>query len=113
VTERKRGRPRRNRGEKDRRPFAENLRAELLPVAEFLAEWRTLQALPNQKGGLDRYQQALATVADKHGMSRRTLERRYSAVSRDSMLGPIVEAAVAGILGGSPIVLMVEQIPRA
>ena len=58
-------------------------------VAEFIWEWRWAQMTPERPGS-DRYQDTLAIVAERNGLSPRTLERRHRELRH--LVEPIVDA---------------------
>lgn len=103
---RKRGRPRKFRGDKDRATFADALEQTLPVIVEFIVTWQQYRLLAKQTRA-DRRADAVRAVAAKHGWSERTLERRYSE------LRFIAEPIAAQHLAGQPAVaLEIEQIPQ-
>lgn len=76
-TKRKRGRPKRFSGVKDRANFSQAVIKSLPAVVAFIEEWHFARDCLPRERGVDRYKEALDTVAAKHGLSPRTLERRY------------------------------------
>ena len=105
---RKRGRPRKFQGVKDRKTFPGQLSAEMPPVIEFLVEWKKAQLLPKRRG-VDRRDQALQAVAMKHGLSPRTFERRIAALR--FLAEPLADIALQGSQESVPLVL--EYFPEA
>lgn len=89
---RKRGRPRKFQGDRDRATFPQALDATLQSVVDFIV---LAQFSDRKKRGThedDRYQWALAAVANKYGIRPRTLERRCAELR--FLAEPIAHEAV-------------------
>lgn len=102
---RKRGRPKKFRGEKDRKNFAEQMLQVLPPLVEFIERWK----LSVSHSG-PRYQRkpTLEYVAKKHGLSQRSLERLYT----DPFLRSLAEQiARSHIDGQHRVPLEIEYLP--
>ena len=79
---RKRGRPRKFTGDKDRATFPQSLEATLPAVVDFILLAQYSERKARGTHGDDRYQWALGVVSKKYGMSPRTLERLHQKLKR-------------------------------
>lgn len=101
---RRRGRPKKFRGDKDAAAFPAALQAALPAVVEFIVEATLARVVHHTRTvGTDRRAEALSLVAEKYGISSRTLERRYAELR--FLAEPI---AAESLRGRAPVPLEIE-----
>ncbi|MCC7200706.1 MAG: hypothetical protein IT483_14430 [Gammaproteobacteria bacterium] len=104
---RKRGRPKKFQGDKDKAAFPVALSATLPAVVDFIVAAHLAKLEPVQPHR-NRRTEALEAVAEKHGLSERTLERRYAE------LRFLAEPMARAILDGQgAVALEIEYLPPA